>query len=132
MLGGTSSCCCSVTKSCPTFCNIMDCSMSAFLVLHSLGICSNSCLLIEWCHPITFFISQILWLSGPAQQWTHLREWCCRRIRKNRLRNKVGIRQLMPLTGKSPDPNPCMPFIVNFYFLIPALQISVLYNLRWG
>ena len=36
---------------------------------------------------------------------------------------------LMPFTGKSPDPNPCMPFIVNFYFLIHALEISVLYNL---
>ena len=38
----------------------------------------------------------------------------------------------MPLAGKSLDPNPCVPFIVNFYFLIPALAISVLYNLRWG
>ena len=38
----------------------------------------------------------------------------------------------MPFAGKSPDPNPCMPFIVNFYLLIPALAISVLYNLRWG
>ena len=39
---------------------------------------------------------------------------------------------LMPFTGKSPDPNPCMPFIVNFYFLVCALEISVLYNLRLG
>ena len=41
----------------------------------------------------------------------------------------------MPFTGKSPDPNPCMPFIVNFYFLLyflPTLEISVLYNLRLG
>ena len=38
----------------------------------------------------------------------------------------------MPFTGKSPDPNPCMPFIVNFYFLVRALEISVLYNLRSG
>ena len=38
----------------------------------------------------------------------------------------------MPFTGKSPDPKPCMPFIINFYFLIPALEISVLYNLRSG
>ena len=28
--------------------------------------------------------------------------------------------------------NPCMPFIVNFYFLVRALEISVLYNLRLG
>ena len=38
----------------------------------------------------------------------------------------------MPFTGKSPDPNPCMPFIVNIYFLISALEISVLYTLRSG
>ena len=38
----------------------------------------------------------------------------------------------MPFTGKSPDPNPSMPFIVNFYFLICALEIPVLYNLRSG
>ena len=44
----------------------------------------------------------------------------------------MGLRGLMPFTGKIPDPNPCMPFIVNFYFLIPALEISVLYNLRSG
>ena len=36
----------------------------------------------------------------------------------------------MPLAGKSPDPNPYMPFIVNFYFLMHALEVSVLYNLR--
>ena len=38
----------------------------------------------------------------------------------------------MPFAGESPDPNPCMPFIVNFYFLVHALEISVLYNLRSG
>ena len=44
----------------------------------------------------------------------------------------MGIRGLMPFTGKSPDPNPRMPFISNFYFLICALKISVLYDLRSG
>ena len=38
----------------------------------------------------------------------------------------------MPLTGKSPDPNPCMLFIANIYFLVRALEISVFYNLRSG
>ena len=38
----------------------------------------------------------------------------------------------MPFASKSPDPNPSMPFIVNIYFLVPALEISVLYNLRSG
>jgi len=38
----------------------------------------------------------------------------------------------MPLTGKSPDPNPCMLFIANIYFLVRALEISGFYNLRSG
>ena len=45
---------------------------------------------------------------------------------------KRRLRGLMPFAGKSPDPNPCMPFIVNFYFLVCALKASVLYNLRLG
>ena len=44
----------------------------------------------------------------------------------------MGIRGLMPFAGKSPNPNLCVPFIVNFYFLIRNLEISVLYNLRSG
>ena len=51
---------------------------------------------------------------------------------KIRLRNKVGIRELMLLAGKGSDLNPCLLFIANIYFLIPALAISVLYSLRWG
>ena len=35
----------------------------------------------------------------------------------------MGIRGLMPFAGESPDPNPCMPFIVNFYFFIHVLEI---------
>ena len=71
-------------------------------------------------------------MLGPAQQQTDLREWCHRRIRKKKTRNKVGIRGLMPIAGTSPDTNPCRPFIVNFYFLTRALEISILYNLRSG
>ena len=52
--------------------------------------------------------------------------------RKRRFRNKVRIRGLTPFAGKSPDPNPHMPFIANFYFHICALAISILYNLRLG
>ena len=36
----------------------------------------------------------------------------------------------MPFPGKSPDPNPCMPFIANIYFLVRALEISVVSNVR--
>ena len=43
--------CCSVTKSCPTFCKSMDCSMPGSSVLHCLGgVCSNSCTLSQWCY----------------------------------------------------------------------------------
>ena len=38
----------------------------------------------------------------------------------------------MAFAGKSADPNPLMPFIVNFSFLIHALEISLLHNLRPG
>ena len=38
----------------------------------------------------------------------------------------------MPFAGKNPDPNPRMPFIVSFRFLIRAREITVLYNLRLG
>ena len=38
----------------------------------------------------------------------------------------------MPFTGKSTDPNPCMLFIANIYFLVRALEISVLFYLRSG
>ena len=44
----------------------------------------------------------------------------------------MGIRELMPFEGKSPDPNPCLPVIVNIYFIVRALEISVLYDLRSG
>ena len=40
---------CSVTKSCPTICDPMDCSTSGSPVLH--WVCSNSCPLSWWCHP---------------------------------------------------------------------------------
>ena len=39
-------CCCSVTKSCPTLCNPMDCSISGFLVLHHLPELSQ--ILVHW------------------------------------------------------------------------------------
>ena len=43
--------CCSVAHLWPTLCNPKGCSMPGFPVLHSLGICSNSCPLNQWCHP---------------------------------------------------------------------------------
>ena len=44
----------------------------------------------------------------------------------------MGIRGLMSLKGKSPDPNTCVLFIANIYFLVPALEITVFYNLGSG
>ena len=43
-----------------------------------------------------------------------------------------GSGGLMSFTGKSLDPNPCMIFIANIYFLVCALEISVFYNLISG
>ena len=57
----TNHCCCSVTKSCPTLCDPVDCSMllwphglqHAQLLRPSVSprACSNSCPLNQWCHP---------------------------------------------------------------------------------
>ena len=42
----------SVIQSCPTLCDLMDCSMPGFPVHHQLPAYSNSCLLSWWHHPI--------------------------------------------------------------------------------
>ena len=44
-------CCCSVAWLGLTLCDPMDWSVPAFLVLHYLPVCSNSCPLNQWCHP---------------------------------------------------------------------------------
>ena len=46
-----SCCCCSVTPSCPTLCDPMDCSTPGFPVFQFPWVCSNSCPLSQWCHP---------------------------------------------------------------------------------
>ena len=45
----------SVSQSCPTLCDPMDCSTPGFPVFHpspSPGVCSDSCPLNRRCHPI--------------------------------------------------------------------------------
>ena len=44
-------CCRSVTKLCPTLCDLMNCSMPGFCPSLSPGVCSNLCPLSWWCHP---------------------------------------------------------------------------------
>jgi len=44
-------CGCSVTKSCLTPCDPMNCSMLGFPVLHYVWVCSDSRPLSQWCHP---------------------------------------------------------------------------------
>ena len=56
---------CSVTKSCPTICDPMDCSMSRFPVLH--WVCSNSCSMNQWYHP--FISSSIASFSSCPQSF---------------------------------------------------------------
>ena len=43
--------CCSLTQSCPSLLDPMDCSMPGFHPLLSPRVCSNSCPLSQWCHP---------------------------------------------------------------------------------
>ena len=50
-------CCCSVAKSCPILCNLMDCRMARLpCPLLSPGVCSNSCPLSRWCYPTNHLI----------------------------------------------------------------------------
>ena len=44
-------CCCSVAQSCPILWDPMDCSTPGFPIHHHLPVCSDSCLLSQWCHP---------------------------------------------------------------------------------
>ena len=46
-------CCCSVAKLYLTPCDPTDCSMPGFPVLHYLWVCSYSCPLSWWCHPMS-------------------------------------------------------------------------------
>ena len=49
-VGGCLVCCCSVAKSCPTLGDPLDCCTPGSSVLLSLGVCSNSCPLSQWCY----------------------------------------------------------------------------------
>ena len=60
--------CCSVTKSCPTLCDPIDCSTPGSSVSLSPRICSNSCPLSQWCYlsnHLTLYgnILLIMWIS---------------------------------------------------------------------
>ena len=59
-------CCFSVTQSCLTLCNPMDCSMPGFHCSSwkCAGVSSNSCPLNRWCHP-TISFSVTLFSSCP-------------------------------------------------------------------
>ena len=57
-------CCCSVTKSCPTLCDPMDCSTPGFPVLPISGACSDSYPLSQWCY-LTISSSAALFSSCP-------------------------------------------------------------------
>ena len=59
--------CGSVTQSCLTLCNPMECSTPGFPVLHSLKVCSNSYLLSRWCHPTVS--SSVVPLSSCLQSF---------------------------------------------------------------
>ena len=50
----------SVSQSCPTLCNLMDCSMPS----PTPGACSNSCPSSQWCHP-TISSSVVPFFSCP-------------------------------------------------------------------
>ena len=59
--------CCSVAKSCLTFCVPMNCSTSGFSVLHYLPVYWSSRPLSQWCHPT--ISSSIIPLSSHPQSF---------------------------------------------------------------
>ena len=54
---------CSITQPCPTLCSPMDCNMLVSLSFHISGVCSYSCLLIQWWHPA--ILSSVAHFSCP-------------------------------------------------------------------
>ena len=57
-------CCCLVTESCPTLCNPMDWDAKPPCPSLSPRVCSNSCLLSQWCY-LTISSSVIPFSSCP-------------------------------------------------------------------
>ena len=57
-------CCCLVTESCSTLCNPMDWDAKPPCPSLSPRVCSNSCLLSQWCY-LTISSSVIPFSSGP-------------------------------------------------------------------
>ena len=57
-------CCCSITKSCLTLCNSMNCSMPGLPVHYQLKAYSYSCPSSRWCHP-TISSSVVSFSSWP-------------------------------------------------------------------
>ena len=77
--GLTWGCCCSVTKSCPSLCNPMDCSTLGFLVLHCLPEFAQTHPLSWWCHPT--ISSSYRWIPCCvvlicfSQAWLFMTPW---------------------------------------------------------
>ena len=98
-----SCCCCSVTKSCPTLCDPMDCSPPGFPVHHHLSEIAQSCPLSRWCHPtisssVTRFPSchQSFPASGSfPMSW--LFKWSGQNIRASASVLLMNIQDLFPL-----------------------------------
>ena len=69
-------CCCSVMKSCPTFCDLMDCSMPGFPVLHYL--LEFAQIHIHWSMIIFnhYIICQPLLLLPSIFPSTRVFSWC--------------------------------------------------------
>ena len=60
--------CCSVTQSCLTLCEPVDCSTPGF-PSPSPGVCSSSCLSSQWCHPT--ISSSVVPFSSCPQSFQH-------------------------------------------------------------
>ena len=71
LLESPCSCCCSVTKSCPTLCDpsflwTAACHASLSIRETSPWVCSNLCPLSQWCHPTISYSVALHPLSPPS------------------------------------------------------------------
>ena len=68
-------CCCSVTKSCLTLCNPMNCSTLFPCPSLSPWVCSNTCPLSQWCHPTIPFSVALFPFCPQSFQHQGLFHW---------------------------------------------------------
>ena len=107
-------CCCSVTKSCPTLCNPMDCSTSGFLVNHQLP---------------EFIQTQVHWVSDAIQPSHPLSPPSPPALNLSQ-HWSLSMSQLFATSGQSPGAStsaPVLPMNIQCWFPLGLTGLISLY-----